>query len=385
MKGFLRPLTGMLLFLLCINAHSTMLKMYQSLDTSGARELTPFKLNGKQYIGVAQLAKDNPHAPANMNGGDSDVDVLIYQMGKKQFHLYQKIPGHGNEGLTFFKINDQAFIAVPSVRSGPGAPYNLNTYSMIYRWDGKYFIPFQQFYGRAAKQWRFFSIANRNFLALATGVEVPGQKPVPNDSRIYEWNGKEFVLFQSLPSRWAYSFTAFKIGDDTYLGLADHLDGVTIFNWNGKQFKPIQHISERGARALKHFKIENEHYLAYANIHKTSKLLHWNTKQFEEYQNLAESGGRSFSWFSLNGRHFLFLTRFITGSKEKPVSNLDSLLYEWEKGKLHLVEKLPGFGAVAAHFFKWNNESFLTLANSLSKNIRFRVDSVIYKLDSDTQ
>lgn len=216
--------------IISLNIQAGTLTAFQTLETSGARAITPFKLDGHQYLAAAQLAKDIANTPANMNGGDSDVDVLIYQLRGEKFRIYQTIPGHGNEGATFFRLNNQAYLAIPSVRSGSKAPYNLNTYSMVYRWDGKYFIPFQQFYARAAKQWSYFSIGERHFLALATGVETPGKKLADNHSKIYEWNGKEFVLFQDIPSRWGYSFTAFKMDNHDYLGFADHLDGLTILN-----------------------------------------------------------------------------------------------------------------------------------------------------------
>ncbi|SPX59237.1 hypothetical protein [Legionella feeleii] len=49
----------------------------QYLDTTGARQLTPFTLEDEYYIAVAQLAEDIPDTPANIDGGNADVDVII--------------------------------------------------------------------------------------------------------------------------------------------------------------------------------------------------------------------------------------------------------------------------------------------------------------------
>ncbi|WP_232220485.1 hypothetical protein [Legionella tunisiensis] len=76
----------------------------QYLETTGARELTPFTLDNENYIAVAQFAEDIPNTSANMNGGNADVDVIIFKKAGSKFHEYQRIPGHGNESATFFPL-----------------------------------------------------------------------------------------------------------------------------------------------------------------------------------------------------------------------------------------------------------------------------------------
>jgi len=46
-----------------------LLHLVQELDTSGARAVTPFRLDGQLYLAIPQLARDIDEQPANMNGG----------------------------------------------------------------------------------------------------------------------------------------------------------------------------------------------------------------------------------------------------------------------------------------------------------------------------
>ncbi|MFO3215098.1 hypothetical protein SCX53_00390 [Legionella pneumophila serogroup 1] len=65
----------------------------------GSKRYNTFSLDSAQYLAIPQLSKDEPGIPANINGGNAKVDVLIFKWINGKFHLYQKIPGHGNEGI----------------------------------------------------------------------------------------------------------------------------------------------------------------------------------------------------------------------------------------------------------------------------------------------
>jgi hypothetical protein len=51
----------------------------QEIDTSGARAVAPFVLDAAQYLAIPQLAQDIDGQPADMNGGDSDVSLIVYR------------------------------------------------------------------------------------------------------------------------------------------------------------------------------------------------------------------------------------------------------------------------------------------------------------------
>src|ERR1700727_353744 len=80
-----------------------LLKLVQRLDTSGARAVEAFVHAGTQYLAVAQLARDIPGRPAQMNGGDSNVEALVYRWQESGFVEHQRLCVAGGEDVEFFK------------------------------------------------------------------------------------------------------------------------------------------------------------------------------------------------------------------------------------------------------------------------------------------
>lgn len=351
------------------------------LPTSGARELTPFHWQGEDFLAVAQLAEDIPGTPAHMNGGNSDVAVLVYRLEEGEYRLFQRIPSHGNESAQFFVLDDQLYLAVASIRSGETAPYSMLTYSVLYGWDGNRFYPVQQYAGFASKNWHQFTIGERHFLALANGVTAEeGKAQASPHSWIYEWNGQEFVKFQEIPTQWAYSWESFTLDGETFLAIADHIQNSCLYRWDGKRFVEFQQFAGGGGRAFAAFQIQGEHYLAWARIDADSLLYRWNGSEYVVVQRFAEPGGRNFTPFTVHGETYLFLTRFITGTRDQPQVQLLSPLYRWQQGQFVQVQQIPTSGGVNAHFFELQGEPHLAVANSLSQDLRFRVDSIIYRI-----
>lgn len=363
-------------------ANATTLTPVESLKTSGAREITPFKIQGTTYLAVPQLAQDVEGRPANMNGGDADVDVLIYKHQHGKFELYQSIPGHGNESAEFFSIGKDHYLATCSVNSGPKAPYNPQTYAKLYRWDGIKFYPIQQFFSYASKGWTHFTLQGKHFLALANGVVLPDSKEKNDTSSvIYQWDHKKFVPFQTFNTLWGYKFTKFDIGQSTFLGLTDHLKPSQIYQWNGKQFIPFQSFDKNGGRVFYHFKANDQDYLALANIAHPSKIYQWDGSQFKLLQTLSGAGGRNFLHFQAQGKNYLLRINFITGTRENPKAVQTSQIYELKDGQFVETDSITTYGGVSASKFHRQDKQYIAVANSLSEHIRFRVDSTIYQVD----
>lgn len=370
------------LLLICNFAYGQpLLKPWKTINAQGTREITPFIIDGQQYFAVSQLAKNIPHAPSSMNGGNSDVDVIILREGKGLFFPYQSIPSHGNEGSEFFMIGDKKFLAVASIRSGPHAPYNLNTYSKIYQWDGEKFFPIQQFFNLATKQWKHFQINGRHFLAQANGISKDQFKStLSTNSVIYEWDANKFKRFQVLPSTWAYSWEVFKMNGNYYLALADHIDHSIIYKWNGRSFQTFQRIEGDGGRAFKYMQIGNKSLLAYANIKDKSMIYEFKQGSWKPFQKLAGAGGRNFTHFNYNGNDYLLRINFIDGTRQNPITELKSPLYLWDGKKFVKVQDITTFGGVSANLFIHGDQLMIAVANSLSKAIQFNQPSVIYQV-----
>jgi len=104
---------------------------HQRLPTSGARAVLAFDIDGLR-LAVPKLAADVPGTPAYMNGGDSDVDMLLYRWSADRFAEESRLRVPGGEDALVFRIGDDWFLATASIRTGRG-PYELNTDSVIYK------------------------------------------------------------------------------------------------------------------------------------------------------------------------------------------------------------------------------------------------------------
>jgi hypothetical protein len=356
------------------------LQRVQRLNTSGARAVEAFVHAGTQYLAVAQLARDIPGRPAQMNGGDSNVDALVYRWEDGGFVEHQRLCVAGGEDVEHFRIADRAFLATASLRTGAG-PYELNAHSMLFEWVQGQFVPFQSFPTFAAKQWRHFQIGERHFLALAQGVVMDGVVAThPSQSCLFEWDGSRFVPFQSIPSLWGYNWEFFKVGGEMLLGYADHIERSRLLRWNGSAFEDFQNLDGRGGRALCFFEAEGGCWLAFAKLHEDSLLYRWVDNRFVSQETLSGPGGREFEWFEGAGAGYLVQVNFLHGTREAPQTALQSGVSEFRHGKLAAVETFPTLGGTDAAAFQVGGRAYLAIANSLTADIRFRADSDIYRI-----
>jgi len=362
---------------------NNLLHPVQALDTSGARAVAPFELDGKIYLAIPQLAQEIDGQRAHMNGGDCDVSLIVYRHQPGGFVEYQRLPVSGGEDAEFFRIGNRAFLATASIRSGRG-PYSFNVDSTIFEWRGGRFERFQTIPTFAAKQWRHFKIGERTFLALAQGISLDNVTATnPSSSMIFEWDGSAFRHFQSIPSAWGYNWRHFSISGGHFLAYADHMLPSTIFRWTGAVFEPFQTLEGKGGRAFLFFEDESEAYLAFAKILGDTLVYRWNGTAFVEHQILSGPGGREFAHLEHKGERYVIQVNFITGTPASPNTALQSVIYRVEAGRLNTVGTFPTSGGTDAAVFSIANQSFVAVAESLTKDVRFRTPSRIYRFGSE--
>lgn len=358
-----------------------LLSFHQRLPTSGARTAQPFRLDGDLYLAVPQLAIDSGQPVANMNGGDSDTDMIIYLWTDGRFVEHERLAVSGGEDALVFDIGGETLLATASVRSG-GGPYDLNARSRIFRRAEGAWQPFQDFDTFAAKQWHAFTIGERRFLALAQGVTVPTAVPRgARESRVYEWREGGFGEFQTLDGRWGYNFADFIIGGDHFLGYADHTSASLIYRWDGTRFVEHQHLADHGGRAFRFFEREGDAWLAFATIDGPSKLYRWVGDRFVEHQPLGGPGGREFALIETARGLYLVRICFIKGTPHDPKTDLLSQIYRWDDGHFVLAGQFPTFGGTDANAFVADGQIYLAVSNSLTAGIRFRQDAILYRFD----
>jgi hypothetical protein len=361
------------------NDAGSLLIEHQRLDTSGARAVHLFTLDGALRLAIPQLAIDQPDTPAAMNGGNSNTTLRLYRWAGDGFVADGELPVPGGEDATFFRIGSAEFLATASIRTGAG-PYELNCESTIFRRKQGQWQRFQGIATFAAKQWHFFSFAGRCFLALAQGVVHDGiVARHPARSRIYEWNGTHFVEFQELDGPWGYNYQYFELDGQHFLAYADHVSPSVLLRWNGTAFTRFQELAPRGGRAFKLFRADGGTYLAFANLLGESILFQWRDGAFSPHQTLSGPGAREFAVLqTLNGL-YLIQANFIHGTPAAPKTDLTSFVFHWQQGKLQKVEEFATYGATDAAIFAAGGQIYVAVANSLSRDIRFRESSVVYR------
>jgi hypothetical protein len=356
------------------------LREHQRLQTSGARGATIYHLSDELYLAIPQLAEDIPGQPAHINGGNSDVDGLIFRWDGQRFAEHARLPVPGGEDMHVFSINGAYYMATASLREGHD-PYQLNTDSTIYSWATQRWIPFQRLPTFAAKQWHHFAIGKRHFLALAQGVTGPGLIAKANGrSCVFEWNGSQFTHFQTFEGAMGYSWESFELDGAHFLAYADHSSMSRLYRWNETKFDAFQSFSDSGGRAFRFFREDGYAWLAFANLMGESLLYRWKGNQFAMRQSLGGPGGREFAL--LRAAHALHLVRvcFIQGSKIDPKPRLNSQIYRWNEGGFHVIDEFETNGATEAAPFEADGKHYLVVANSLTSDIRFRTDTIVYRL-----
>jgi EPTP domain-containing protein len=358
-----------------------LLTEHQRLPTSGARAVAPFTVANVQYLAVPQLARDMPDTPAHMNGGDSDIGAPIYRWSDGRFVEDSSLPLTGGEDIAVFTLGGAQYLVAAGVRTGHG-PYEYNIDQVLYRRAGSEWKPVQTFPGFAAKQWSFFEVAGRSFLALAQGVTL-GHIPASNPrcSRIFVWDGSRFVDFQTLDGLWGYNWEAFAIGGRSFLCYADHVGASAVLEWTGTAFVPFQTLSTSAGRCFRFFDVDGEKYLAFASIQGNTVLTRWDGDKFAAHQVLSGPGGRELCVVRAAAKLYLVQINFIEGQPAAPVTNLMSRIYGWDDGRLHLLEEFPTAGGTDAATFQAAGVLYLAVSNSLTPDVRFRTDSVIYRFN----
>jgi hypothetical protein len=355
----------------------------QRIPTSGARAVAWFDAGGRELLAVPQLAYDIPDENPGMNGGDSDTRVLLLRRkpgAGGSFEPWTSLPGPGGEDAEFFGIGNRSFLAVASIRTGHG-PYSFETSSPIYTWERDRFVPFQAVPTFAAKQWKHWRIGPRHFLGLAQGVVRPGLEE--RESIVYEWDGSAFAEFQRIPSRWAYNWHAFWIGDSFFVAHADHVDASVLYRWDGERLRPLQPLADEGGRAFATFSSGGATYLVVACISAPSRVLRWDGSRFAEVQVLDGLGARELAIASVGDRLLVVRVNFILGTPADPRPVLASQVYEWDGSALRVVAEFPTCGGTDVAVLGRGADSGgveLVVSNSLTPELRFAAETVRYSL-----
>lgn len=355
------------------------LEEVQRIPTSGARAVEFFDVGGMQLLAIPQLAYDIAGELPGMNGGDSDTELLLLRRIDGRFRPWQTLPAPGGEDAEHFIIGDRHFLAVASLRSGSD-PYDFSAESQIWTWQDGRFVPFQTIATYAAKQFRHWRIDGREFLGLAQGVRPPGATAPNLDSVVFEWDGSAFVEHQRIPSQWAYNWHPFQVNDTFLVAHAEHLDASVLYRWNGESLTPHQKLLEHGGRAFVDFEVDGVSHLLVAGLLEPPRLLRWDGDRFTLLQTLEGLGARELTVLSVAGRLVIIRVNFILGTPADPTPVLASQMYVWDAGALREAGSFETSGGTDVTAVVNDDEVQILVSNSLSAEVRFAADTILYSL-----
>jgi hypothetical protein len=199
---------------------------------------------------------------------------------------------------------------------------------------------------------------------------------------VFEWDGSSFVEHQRIPSQWAYNWHPFTVDETFYVAHAEHLDASVLYRWDGERLRPHQKLAARGGRAFASFDRDGAAYLLVAGLLDPPQLMRWNGDRFDVVQTLDGLGARELAVVRYGDQLFVVRVNFILGTPADPDPALDSQVYKWNAGALEVAARFPTSGGTDVAVVDAGDDVQLVVSNSLSAQVRFATDTVVYSLSS---
>jgi hypothetical protein len=301
---------------------------YQSIPTSGARDWEFFTIAGVPYLAVANSRNDVTH----------NVDSKIFRWDGQAFVEHQSLPTHGANDGQFFTIAAEAYLAVANGRNdapptrGSAGP---NTDSRIYKWEGTGFVEFQTLATNGAEGLEFFTLGEESYLAVANAFDGQTYNVT---SKLFRWDGAGFVPCQSFATHGASDWKYFVVDSNSHLAVANRYNDSTydvdseVFRWDGQSFVPFQSIPTHGATDWEFFTAGGDSCLVVANAGDDhtpaaqSKIYRWSRKRLVEWAGVPTQGAADWEAFTLGGLFYLGTANSRTDS----AWSVESVLYRYQ-------------------------------------------------------
>jgi hypothetical protein len=144
---------------------------------------------------------------------------------------------------------------------------------------------------------------------------------------------------------------------------------------------PHQTLVARGGRAFASFEQAGAFYLLAAGLLDPPGLMRWDGERFETIQELDGAGARELAVLRQGDALLVVRINFILGTPADPQPVLDSEIYAFSDGALHVVARFPTCGGTDAAVIEGSGEIEIAVSNSLSPELRFAADTVLYTLE----
>lgn len=359
--------------------------LVQSIATVGAEDVEAFSIGSVHYLAVANSYDGTT--------GTQPSEIYRWNGQLEQYEPFQTLTTQYALDWEHFVIGTDHYLAVANHRST--SPWNNNTNSEIYRWNGSAFVSFQLVATHGASDWEHVNIAGEDYLVVANSTDGTS---FDIDSQVLRFDSltDAFVPHQSLATRHAQDWEVFEMSGTTYLAVANTKGGdyqnqtkvidSVIYTWDSstQAFVQVQTIQTEGALDWAHVEIDGNHYLAVANSGNDttgrvdSVVYTWNGTAFVELQRIATSTATDIEPVQ-DG----MATRLVIGDYFKSgTRNTDSYIYTWDGQGFAQPEAFPTHGVGAFEYVEIDGSHYLAIANQ-HDDTGFSVDSEIRDIHSD--
>ncbi|KAK1166269.1 thrombospondin-type laminin G domain and EAR repeat-containing protein [Acipenser oxyrinchus oxyrinchus] len=289
--------------------------------------------------------------------------------------------------IEIFEIPSEGlFAATANKRPFPG--------SGIYKWANGKFEPYQNITTYQAQAWKYFTIDDKIFLAVANFEKNERNEEY---SVIYKWSRRrlKFSSYQTIETHSARDWESFQIEGETFLAVANHRQGgkhnidSVVYKWNpGTQlFEANQTIPTSGAYDWEFFTVGPYSFLVVANTFNGSstqvysRIYIWLGGMFRLFQSIMTFGATDWEVFQFGGRVFLAVANSQKYDKTGQSSYaINSTIYELNITAQIFVrfQDISTYSAVDWEFFTLGEDKFLVVANSYDGK-SYSLNSVIYR------
>lgn len=245
---------------------------YQSIDTTGAYDVEHFNIDTQQYLAIAMWGEVTLYrwlgpSPAQPYG---------------KFVMHQSLvamDGQDARDVEAFKIDGKQYLAVANNRDWSQFPARFSINSTLYRWEDSEsdhwpdavnhihgaFVEHQGLLTTGARHIESFRVNETQYIAVANYHD--GFKH-DLESKVFQWDGTVFKEYQLLRTKGAVDFEAFRMDEFQFLAVANH------YTWQSKlyrfdedvgYFAEFQTFNTSNAQAFTPFAINGNQYLAVAN------------------------------------------------------------------------------------------------------------------------
>ena len=147
--------------------------------------------------------------------------IFEWNSTRQQLIELQVIPTQGATSSQCFGLNGSTYLGISQFFDRDTFSHSVD--SVLFRWNGTKFQPYQTFPGMGARDFQFFDLDSEYFFVSIAYEMV-------DYTAIYAWNSDSalFEEYQRLPTNHATSSTFFQVNGTTMLGVAQLSDCKTV-------------------------------------------------------------------------------------------------------------------------------------------------------------